>query len=280
MEKPTQFCEKRGHLQVSPSARPGQSGVLQLIKIKLSSLRLKLFGSHRNFRRVVECKTLLRWLDPRPGEKILDVGCGEGYLSEKIASYGAITTGIDISHTAIARAKIRTKGKNLEFRELDAAKLDYPDASFDKIVSFCAIEHFTDDEKVLSHLARMLKPGGRLLLSADSLSNPGLTDKERQWHRSRYAVNCLYTREKIGEKLQRVGLKTERSCYVLNSGLALVLTRLSWKLDDLAPCLLPLRLLGYVLLGTVGLLALSFAERGTEKSNRGLTLLVEASKSL
>lgn len=254
--------------------------LIQRIKIKMSSLRLKFFGSHRNFRRYMECKTLLHWLDPRPGERILDVGCGEGYLSEKIASCGAIITGIDISHTAIARAKKRTKGKSLEFREIDAEKLDYPEASFDKIVSFCVIEHLSDDEKVLSKLAKILRPGGRLFFSADSLSNPGLTDKERQWHRSRYLVNHLYTREKITEKLQKVGLKTERSCYILSSGIALALTRFSWKLDDLAPCLSPLRLLGYVLLGTVGLLVLFIAERGITNSNQGLTLLVEASRPL
>lgn len=132
---------------------------LKQIKIKLSSIRLRLLGSHRNFRRVDECKTILRWLNPQPGEKILDVGCGEGYLSEKIASRGALVKAIDLNPKAIASARNRVKNERLEFRALDATELDYPEAFFDKIVSFCVIEHFVDDEKVLSLLARMLKPG-------------------------------------------------------------------------------------------------------------------------
>jgi len=254
------------------------SDSLQQIKIKLSVVRIRLFGSHRNFRRVEECQTLLRWLNPQPGEKILDVGCGEGYLSEKIASRGALVKAIDSNPKAIASARKRVRNEMVEFRELDAAELDYPEAFFDKIVSFCVIEHFADDEKVLSLLARMLKPGGRLVFSADSLSNPGINDKEREQHQRRYAVNTFYTKEKIVEKLQKFGLKTERCRYVLTSRLALALTRFSWKLDDLPPVLIPVRLAGYAVLGTAGLLVLHLAERRAAESKHGLTLLVEASK--
>jgi len=251
---------------------------LKQIKIKLSSIRLRLLGSHRNFRRVDECKTILRWLNPQPGEKILDVGCGEGYLSEKIASRGALVKAIDLNPKAIASARNRVKNERLEFRALDATELDYPEAFFDKIVSFCVIEHFVDDEKVLSLLAGMLKPGGRLVLSADSLSNAGITDKERERHQRRYAVNSFYTKEEIVKKLQKVGLKTERCRYVLTSRLALALTRFSWKLDDLPPALAPVKLAGYAVLGTAGLLLLRLAERRAAESKHGLTLLVEASK--
>ncbi|MBC7350385.1 MAG: class I SAM-dependent methyltransferase [Candidatus Aminicenantes bacterium] len=254
------------------------SGSLQYIKIKLSGLRLSLFGSQRNFRRAEECKIILRWLNPQPGEKILDVGCGEGYLSEKIASCGALVKAIDLNPKAIASARNRVKNERLEFRELDAAELDYPEAFFDKIVSFCVIEHFVDDEKVLFQLARMLKPGGRLVFSADSLSNPGITDNERERHRRRYAVKSFYTKEKIVEKLQKVGLKTERCRYVLTSRLAVAMSRFSWKLDDLPPALAPVRLAGYAVLGTAGLLLLRLAERRAAESKHGLTLLVEASK--
>lgn len=254
------------------------SGSLQHLKIMLSGLRLSLFGSHRNFRRAEECTIILRWLNPRSGEKILDVGCGEGYLSEKIASCGALVKAIDLNPKAIASARTRVKNERLEFREVDAAQLDYPEAFFDKIVSFCVIEHFVDDEQVLRQLARMLKPGGRLVFSADSLSNPGIAENEREKHRRRYAVNSFYTKEKIVEKLQKVGLKAERCRYVLTSRLALALTRFSWKLDDLPPVLVPVRLAGYAVLGTAGLLLLRLAERRAAESKHGLTLLVEASK--
>lgn len=126
----------------------------------------------------------------------------------------------------------------------------------------------------------MLKPGGRLCFSADSLSNPGLTDRERQRHRSRYSVNNFYTHDSVAGKLQKASLKMERYRYVITSKPGLALTRLSWKLDDLPPFLVPLRLLGYALLGTAGLLALRLVERRVAASKPGLTLLVEASKPL
>jgi protein-L-isoaspartate O-methyltransferase len=49
--------------------------------------------SHWNIRRKEECRTLIRWLDPRPGERILDIGCGDGYYDALIAKSGAHVLG-------------------------------------------------------------------------------------------------------------------------------------------------------------------------------------------
>ena len=246
--------------------------------MKFKSLLARVSGFHHNFRRIEECSTLLRWLEPQPGEKILDVGCGDGFYTERIARKGAEATGIDIRKKAIMRARNRAPGRKLYFMEMNAEGLDFPENHFDKIISFCVIEHLQDDEKTLRQIARLLKPGGRLFLSADSLSNPGLRAEEKESHRRRYRVNQFYDREVVSGKLQQAGLKLERSQFVLSSPLALALARFSWKLDDLPVVLLPLRFLGYLLLGTIGLLALRLVEPPSEIRNYGLTLLVEASK--
>ncbi|MGB9906135.1 MAG: class I SAM-dependent methyltransferase [Candidatus Saccharicenans sp.] len=259
----------------SNTSSPGQPA-----KTHFSRLKAKFLSFHYNFRRLEECSILLRWLDPHPGEKILDVGCGDGYYSRRIASRGAHVIGIDINRQALAIAKNSTDKKGLEFLEMNAEELDFPEAFFDKIISFCVIEHFNDDDRALRLLARALRPGGKLIFSADSLSNPGITEREREQHRSGYAVNNFYTHQTVADKLQKVGLKLERYRYVLTSQVALMLVRFSWKLDDLQPALAPLRLAGYLGLGTVGLLLLRFAERRATESKQGLTLLVESSKPL
>lgn len=246
--------------------------------MKFRSLLARLSGFHHNFRRIEECSTLLRWLDPNPGEKILDVGCGDGFYTERIARKGAEATGIDIHKKAIMRARNRASGRKLYFMEMNAEELDFPENYFDKVISFCVIEHLQNDEKTLQQIARLLRPGGRLFLSADSLSCPEIRAEEKESHRRRYRVNQFYDREVVSSKLQQAGLKLERSQFVLSSPLALTLARFSWKLDDLPPVLLPLRFIGYLLLGTVGLLALRLVEPPPEKRNYGLTLLVEASK--
>ncbi|MCX8159587.1 MAG: methyltransferase domain-containing protein [Candidatus Saccharicenans sp.] len=220
----------------------------------------------------------MRWLDPRPGEKILDVGCGDGFYTERIASKGAEAVGIDIRQKALNKARNRSSSPKLNFMEMNAEELDFPENYFDKVISLCVIEHLQDDERTLRQIARSLKPGGRLFLSADSLSCPGIRAKEKESHRRRYRVNQFYDREVVLNKLQQAGLKVERCQFVLSSPLALALARFSWKLDDLPSLFLPVRLIGYLFLGTIGLFALCLAEPPPERRNYGLTLLVEASK--
>src|SRR5262249_41725555 len=143
--------------------------------------------SHRNFRRIEECATLIDWLEVRPGERILDVGCGDGYYDHQIAARGASVVGIDLRESAIALARRRNQTARTEFCVMDAEEMAFPAGCFDKVVSFCVIEHFARDQRVIEHVARVLKPSGWFVLSADSLSNQGVTAAERAAHQQRYA---------------------------------------------------------------------------------------------
>jgi 2-polyprenyl-3-methyl-5-hydroxy-6-metoxy-1,4-benzoquinol methylase len=234
--------------------------------------------SHKNFRRMEECRTLIRWLDPRPGERILDVGCGDGFYDHAIARSGARVVGIDVNKQRLAVAHKRNATDGTAFRLMDAEEMDLADESFDKVVSFCVIEHFRRDQRVLGNIRRVLKPGGRLFLSADSLSNPEITPAERDAHRRRYAVNTFYTAEALREKLDAAGLELEETRYILTTPLTLVLARLSWRLDDLPVHLLPLKALGYLALLTGGMAASFVSERLAARRNSGLTLLARARK--
>jgi SAM-dependent methyltransferase len=202
------------------------------------------------------------------------VGCGEGHWTALLARRGAAVVGVDVSEPRLARALRRRSSAS--FLRMDAEELEFADASFDKAVSFCVVEHFQRDERVLAHLARVVRPGGGLFLSADSLSNPGISDAERLTHRRRYAAFNLYTRESLGEKLDRAGFELEETRYILTTPLSLGLARFSWRLDDLQPSAPALTALGNLLLSTVGRVTSELAERVAAQPDAGLTLLARA----
>jgi SAM-dependent methyltransferase len=99
------------------------------------------------------------FLGPRPNDRILDVGCGRGWVTQRVQRLAPATTGIDLSVEAVSI------GVTHGLRVMDAQKLDFADASFDKIYSLHAIEHIPDLAAVFSEMDRVLKPGGSVLLA-------------------------------------------------------------------------------------------------------------------
>ncbi len=234
--------------------------------------------THFNFRRMEECSTLIRWLDAKPGERILDVGCGDGYYDMLIAKSGAEVVGIDIHEQRLSAAQRLYRLERTEFLYMDAEKMNFAEASFDKAVSFCVLEHFHHDELVMKNIARLLRSGGCLVFSADSLSNPEITAQERARHKQRYAANTFYTVENLQEKLARAGFDIEEACYILTTPLSLALARISWRLDDLPGNLALVRGLGYLVLGIVWKVTSHFPRQSAGHCRHGLTLLVRAKK--
>jgi len=240
--------------------------------------RFRPFLSRLNFRRVEECSTVITWLDARPGERILDIGCGDGSYDWRITRSGATVTGVDTHETRMATARRCYSGARNEYVLADAEAIRFPEASFDKAVSLCVMEHLASDERVMMNVARSLKAGGRFVFSADSLSNAEITPAERERHRKRYAVNTFYTIENVREKLARTGFEVEAARYILSSPAELRLFRLSWMLDDLAGAMAVLRPIGYLALGVAW--AMGRLLRGSRRVTPvgGLTLLVNARK--
>ena len=98
-----------------------------------------------------------------PGAAVLEVGCGTGQLTERLACYGFRLTAIDIGPSMIAAARRRLTGAEVSFEVTSFEDLDAADASFDLIISSAAF-HWIDPEVAFSTSARLLRPGGWLAL--------------------------------------------------------------------------------------------------------------------
>jgi SAM-dependent methyltransferase len=98
----------------------------------------------------------LELLDPQPGEAILDVGCGDGTLTQTILERGASVVGIDNSLSMVGAARAR----GLDARLMDAAQLKFGEA-FDAVFSNATLHWVLDKERAARAIWFALKPGGR-----------------------------------------------------------------------------------------------------------------------
>ncbi|WP_329006191.1 class I SAM-dependent methyltransferase [Kribbella sp. NBC_00709] len=149
------------------------------------------------------------------GRRILDVGCGSGPLTAALRDRGAIMTGFDLSAGMIELAR-RRLGEDADLSVADLAKpLSYADAAFDDVVASLVLHYLEDWTEPLAELRRVLKPGGRLILSVNhpilyTALNPdgeyfdvtafsydaehaGRTVVYTNWHRPLQAMNDAFT---------------------------------------------------------------------------------------
>jgi len=101
---------------------------------------------------------VLNMLAPKPGERILDLGCGDGALTEKIAALGAEVIGIDTSPQLLEAAANR----GLDVCKMDGRYLDF-DAPFNAVFSNAVLHWINEPDQVISSVWNVLKPGGRFV---------------------------------------------------------------------------------------------------------------------
>jgi 2-polyprenyl-6-hydroxyphenyl methylase / 3-demethylubiquinone-9 3-methyltransferase len=99
------------------------------------------------------------------GLRVLDVGCGGGFLAEEFAALGCRVTGVDPSAVSIgtARAHAAGRGLRIDYRAGAGEELPVPDAAFDVACCCDVLEHVSDVDRVISETARALEPGGLYL---------------------------------------------------------------------------------------------------------------------
>lgn len=155
---------------------------------------------------------ILTWLAPGPGERILDLGCGDGVLSLKLVEAGAHVVGVDTSPSLLEAARAR----GLDARFMDAQDLAF-EAEFDAVFSNAALHWMTRSEDVAAGVRRALKPGGRFVAEFGGHGNiAAIVTALRalapaQGLDPRLAAGWYYpTAEEYGALLERQGFAVER----------------------------------------------------------------------
>ena len=104
-------------------------------------------------------------LELAKGKRVLDVACGEGFGASLVADIAHSVIGVDISEEAIQHALVTYAKPNLAFHLGDATSLNFPDGSFDVVVSFETLEHISEQEQMIAQIRRVLTSDGVLVIS-------------------------------------------------------------------------------------------------------------------
>lgn len=111
---------------------------------------------------------MLELMKVKPGDQVLDGGCGPGVHSIRVAKQNCQVMAIDLSNTMLEEAKQRIEkagySSAVTFQQEDLTNLSFPDASFEYVFSWGVIIHIRDIEKALDELTRIVAPNGKLAL--------------------------------------------------------------------------------------------------------------------
>lgn len=118
-----------------------------------------------SIRKRIKIPIILKELDLKPTDMVLDIGCGGGSLTKLIAEKGAkYVIGLDASNNNLKNAN-KDKHKNQKFVVGDALSLPFKEEYFDKVLATEIIEHIDDNSKFVSEIARVLKKGGYAVIT-------------------------------------------------------------------------------------------------------------------
>lgn len=155
---------------------------------------------------------LVALLDPRPGERILDLGCGDGRLSIAIAERGAGVVAVDSSPAMVDAA--RTRG--IEAYQVDGQHLDDRLGRFDAVFSNAALHWMPDADAVLTGVARVLVDGGRFVAEFGGHGNVAAIRVAVRAGLDEQAVQCplpawfFPSAESYRQRLERHGFTASR----------------------------------------------------------------------
>ena len=122
-------------------------------------------------------------------EKVLEVGCGRGFYVKTLKEVwpGLQVTGVDLNPKYLEQAKEFKGDLRVELRVADATDLPFADDTFDRIIASEVLEHIPNDEKAISEIFRVLKPGGIVMITVPNKNYPFCWDPanwvlERTFH--------------------------------------------------------------------------------------------------
>ena len=158
----------------------------------------------------LEQRAIHQLLGPIDGAEVLDAGCGDGTLARAMASRGASVTGIDADPLMLAAARARAEmtGVRVTFLSGRIERLPIPDASFDVLVAVTVLCFVADADTAVREMARVLRPGGRLVLGELGRWSLWATSRRlRAWlGATTWKAAHFRTAEELRALLQQAGL--------------------------------------------------------------------------
>jgi len=163
-----------------------------------------------DFHRILTWPAVLRLLDPRPAQRILDAACGNGLTSRMLADLGAQVTAFDFSADLIAMARGRGSPKPIDYQVVDAtdeaALLSLGEGVFDSALCNMALFDMAEIAPLFHVLPRLLKPGGIFVFSIihPAFNNPSCVKLAEEWDdagiQTRYAVKVTRYMSDFGSR--------------------------------------------------------------------------------
>lgn len=167
--------------------------------------------------RALEWNIMSKWLKPTRGEVILDIGCGHGHFVRRAWRPGLRIFGVDLNESGIGIGQRYNCPSGCGFALADAMHLPFRNEVFGKVMSVCALEHFSDDEEAIREVNRVLKKDGEFVLSVDSLNYRGITTSYKEKCKEKHFVYRFYTNELLKNKLERLGFRDVGEKYAISS---------------------------------------------------------------
>ena len=160
---------------------------------------------------------VLEWLAAQPGERILDLGCGDGQLTARLAATGAAVVGVDASEAMVTAARARGIAADVA----SAESLPYADASFDAVFSNAVLHWVHNQDAMMAEVRRVLKPGSRFVAEMGGHGNVAAIHVAFRAVLERHGfggaedgVNYYPTPEAYRRRLEQNGFSVERMALI------------------------------------------------------------------
>lgn len=179
-------------------------------------------------------KLLISELNPQKKDRILDIGCGDGFYLYLLSNLGDFNlTGIDDNFLSIKAAKKQLNGKKINFVVGDIFKMPFEQKTFNKIISSEVLEHLPNDVDGLLTMKKVLKDDGLLFITVPNLKFPFFWDPINYILQNFFKTHIksgfwagvwnmhlrLYTNDGLKNVVKKAGFKIKKFEYVTHYGL-------------------------------------------------------------